>query len=169
MFQALVVSSTSKVQTQFSQASSEYSLLWLYRYMPSNIKSNEQTYRETRSNLRVDSDAPKAARQARCSANMKGNNMEWKDYDPEWLARLAEQQEPDQPWLPDAIRKCTKYHSESDAYYHFVSADNPNQEGSEWQFDYNIILEDEKEGDIVLDVLKDKRIGGIEFISRIRA
>lgn len=95
--------------------------------------------------------------------------MDWKEYDPEWLAKLAEQQRPEEPWLPKAIRKCTKYREESEAYYYFVSDENPNEEGADWQFAYNIVLEDEKEGDIVLDILKDKRIGGIEFISRIKA
>jgi hypothetical protein len=48
-----------------------------------------------------------------------------------------------------------------------VNSEKPNQKGSEWQFDENIILEHETEGTIVLDVLKDGRIGGIEFVSQI--
>jgi hypothetical protein len=34
--------------------------------------------------------------------------MVWEEYDPEWLAQLAEQQRPNESWLPDAIRRCTR-------------------------------------------------------------
>jgi len=51
-------------------------------------------------------------------------------------------------------------------YVRFVSGENANQPGAEWQFKENIVLEHETEGTIVLDVLKDGRIGGIEFISQ---
>ena len=93
--------------------------------------------------------------------------MEWKEYDPEWLAVLAEAQVPEEIWLPDALRKCTKCSVESTAYTRFVSSENPNQPGSDWQFDDNIILEDEKEGDLVLDILKGHRVGGVEFLSKL--
>ena len=48
-----------------------------------------------------------------------------------------------------------------------VSSENPNQPGSDWQFDDNIILDDEKEGDLVLDILKGYRVGGVEFLSKL--
>jgi hypothetical protein len=93
--------------------------------------------------------------------------MQWKEYDPEWLAVLAEAQVLEERWLPDAIRKCTKCLVESKAYIHFVSPENPNQLGSDWQFEDNIILEDEKEGDLVLDILTGHRVGGVEFLSKL--
>ena len=91
----------------------------------------------------------------------------WKDYDPEWLAVLAEAQVPKEPWLPDAIRRCTRHSAESKAYYHFVSSENANQPEAEWQFDTNIILEDPNEGQLVLDILKGNRVGGLEFVDKI--
>jgi len=93
--------------------------------------------------------------------------MEWKDYDPEWLAALAGVQVPEEPWLPDAIRQCTRCSVKSEAYTYFVSPENANEPGAEWQFDVNIILEDDKQGDVVLDVLKGHRVGGIEFLSKL--
>lgn len=88
-------------------------------------------------------------------------------YNPEWLARLAEKQMPAESWLPEALRKCTVYSVESAASYHFASPENANKPGAEWQFERNIILNDEKEGDLVLDILKGNRVGGVEFLNRI--
>jgi hypothetical protein len=94
-------------------------------------------------------------------------NMKWTEYDPEWLAVLAEAQVPEESWLPAAIRACTRHSVESNAYYRFVSPENANQPGAEWQFDQNIILQHPKEGMIVLDVLKGHRVGGVEFVDRL--
>lgn len=91
----------------------------------------------------------------------------WQDYDPEWLAVLAEAQVPEEQWLPAALRQINRCLVEGEAYTYFVSPENANQPGAEWQFDENIILEDEKEGDLVLDILKGHRVGGIEFLSRL--
>ncbi len=92
--------------------------------------------------------------------------MEWQDYDPEWLVQLAEQQRPYERWLPDALRKCTRFYSETETYYYFVTNEKANQAGSEWQFDYNITLRDSQHGVIILDVLKGNLIGGFEFIDK---
>jgi hypothetical protein len=93
--------------------------------------------------------------------------MDWDKYDPEWLALLAEVQLPEERWLPEAIRKCTKYHVENKAYYYFVSPKNANKLGAEWQHDRCFIINDSKEGDIVLDILKGNRVGGIEFTKKL--
>ena len=91
----------------------------------------------------------------------------WQAYDPSWLVKLAEQQLPEKPELAEALRACTRYSPESDAYYYFVSGRKPNQEGSAWQFKENISLRDPEEGELILDVLKDGRVGGVEFLSRL--
>jgi hypothetical protein len=56
---------------------------------------------------------------------------------------------------------------ESKAYYKFVDSANANQQGSKWQFKENIILEHPKFKTIVLDILENDRLGGIEFIKFI--
>jgi len=43
-----------------------------------------------------------------------------------------------------------------------------NQPGSEWQFERNMELHSPTEGWIVLDILKGQRVGGVEFVSRIK-
>jgi hypothetical protein len=80
---------------------------------------------------------------------------------------LAKEQVPEETWLPDAISSCRHAWRMSAAYTYFVNPDNPNKPGSEWQFETNILLEHPSEGTLVLDVLKGKRIGGVETIDRI--
>lgn len=95
------------------------------------------------------------------------HSLEWKPYDPTWLVQLAEEQAPERPWLSIALSKCTKGRWDSPAYVRFVEARNANQPESEWQFEENIILEHPEHGDLVLDILKEHRVGGMEFLSRV--
>lgn len=88
----------------------------------------------------------------------------WIDYDPSWLVALARDQ---QPALADALAACTRASVESDAYIHFVSSEGASQPGSQWQIACTVFLYDPRHGELVLDVLKDGRIGGIEFSDRI--
>ena len=87
--------------------------------------------------------------------------------DIEAIVELISKQEPERMDLIDQLRKQVKGSIDLKPYVRFVNSDKPNQKGSEWQFDENVILEHETEGTIVLDILKDGRIGGIEFISQI--
>lgn len=89
------------------------------------------------------------------------------DFDPEWIIELARAQVSDRTDIIETLEQCRKGTWESRAYIHFVSQKNANQPNSEWQFEENIVLEHPKKGTIVLDVLKDKKIGGIEFVSLI--
>lgn len=93
--------------------------------------------------------------------------MDWKSYDPTWLVRLARTSFPQDPWLAEALTTCTRAVQESRAYLRFVDATDANQPGSEWQFERNIVLEHPGEGDLVLDVLRGGRVGGVEFLSRL--
>lgn len=95
--------------------------------------------------------------------------MEWEPYDPQWLVKLAEEQMPEEPELAQALAACTRCTRESAYMVYFVAPSFPNQPGSAWQFDENVILEDPQEGDLVLDVLKDGRIGGVEFLTKLCA
>lgn len=91
----------------------------------------------------------------------------WKSYDPEWLAKLAEEQCPEMPWLPGALRNCRRGWWESRAYVYFAGSDRPNREDSAWRFERNAMLTDKKEGDLVLDILEGQRVGGVEFLKRL--
>ena len=93
--------------------------------------------------------------------------MKWQKYDPEWLVVLAEEQLPEEAWLPTALRACTSYSVESKSYYYFVNREDVRRRGTEWQFKRNLFLHDKKEGELVLDVLEHQKIGGLEFLARL--
>jgi hypothetical protein len=93
--------------------------------------------------------------------------MTWNPYDPAWLIELATEQLPDEAWLPKALAECTRACWASRAYVYFVDGSHPNEPGATWQFQWNLLLEDEREGMIVLDVLTGNRIGGCEFLDRL--
>jgi hypothetical protein len=90
--------------------------------------------------------------------------MKWQSYNPEWLVVLAEEQLSDFEWLPAAFACCTRCLVESKAFIYFVSPENPNQPGAEWQFERNLQLNSPQHGQIIIDVLTNQRIGGIEFL-----
>jgi hypothetical protein len=89
-------------------------------------------------------------------------------YDPSWLIAVAEEQAPDDTVLLEGLARSTHALGQNPAYVRFVSQANANQLGAEWQFERNVIFEDTPFGFVVVDVLKDGRIGGIEFVDRIR-
>ena len=93
--------------------------------------------------------------------------MKWKPYDPTWLVALAKERYPDEEWLVEALSKCTRCMLESKAYIYFVSPERPNQDRSEWQIVTNVGLYSRKEGLLILDILTDQRVGGVEFINNI--
>jgi hypothetical protein len=87
---------------------------------------------------------------------------DWTPYDP-----LAREQHPDLPWLGEALSGCTRAAWESGAYMHFVDPADANHPGSAWQFEENLVLEHPREGTIVLDILRGRRVGGAEFLRRL--
>lgn len=88
----------------------------------------------------------------------------WRPYDPSWLVAQARRQLPEQPELADAFAACVRARGAGGPYVYFVDAARPNAPGSPWQFDRNEMLEDTEFGDVVVDVLKDGRIGAIELL-----
>ncbi|OPY88313.1 MAG: hypothetical protein A4E71_00524 [Smithella sp. PtaU1.Bin162] len=82
-------------------------------------------------------------------------------YDPSWVVNLAESQMPEDAELINELKKCTKVVAYcgcgcGDPY--FV---RPHSE--DWVFDHNVVLEREDGTDVILDVMKNGRIGGIEI------
>lgn len=94
--------------------------------------------------------------------------MQKTEFHIEQIIELIKEQEPDRLDLIAELEKSERKKWIRQPYIYFVSGERPNQPGSEWQFDESIVLEHETEGTIVLDILKDGRIGGIEFLSQIR-
>jgi hypothetical protein len=85
----------------------------------------------------------------------------------EAIIELLRQQEPDRTDIIEALQNTTGGRWTNNGYYSFVDSANANQPGADWQFDENIILEQVEKGDVVLDILKGGRVGGIEFIAQI--
>lgn len=85
----------------------------------------------------------------------------------EEIIELVKQQEPDRQDVVQALQNCSGGQWTSNGYYRFVDSKNANEPNAEWQHDECIVLEQETKGDIVIDLLKSGRIGGIEFIDLI--
>ncbi len=88
-------------------------------------------------------------------------------FDIEWIIELIKEQKPERLDLVDQLERSDIRKWIRQPYIQFVSSENANQPGSDWQFDENIVLEHDTEGTIVLDILKGGRIGGIEFVNQI--
>ncbi|GAA5022035.1 hypothetical protein GCM10011506_01700 [Marivirga lumbricoides] len=86
----------------------------------------------------------------------------------EWIIDLIKEQEPNRTDLIEQLRASEIRQWIRRPYLRLVSGERPNQQGSEWQFLENIVLEHATEGTIVLDILKDGRIGGVEFLRQIK-
>jgi len=84
------------------------------------------------------------------------------DFDPDWIIDLVKVQEPLRKDIIDALKKCKKGYWNSKAWVYFADKDGP-----EWQIAENFILNHETKGLIVLDLLKNGKIGGIEFVKEI--
>ncbi|MBB3701259.1 hypothetical protein KMW28_03645 [Flammeovirga yaeyamensis] len=93
--------------------------------------------------------------------------METPEFHIDHLIKLLKEQEPQRLDLVFHLEKLITKKWELQPYIQLVSDENANETGAEWQFDENIVLEDQQQGTIVLDVLKDGRIGGIEFLDLI--
>lgn len=88
-------------------------------------------------------------------------------YDIELIVSLIKLQHPVEIEVAKNFEQCKKGYWISKAYIHFVAPIKPNQPGSKWKFDRNIVLEDESEGTIIIDILKENKIGGVEFVNQI--
>ena len=92
---------------------------------------------------------------------------DWEPYNPTWLVELAREQRPEAAWLPGALAVCTRCLRESDAYLFFVDPHHENESGAAWQFHSNLDFQSPTEGLIVLDILTNHRVGGVEFLHKI--
>lgn len=88
-------------------------------------------------------------------------------FEPAWIVAAVEKCFPENRKLAEAAARCTRYLSGTEFYVHFVSSENANVPGVEWQHDYCEVLEETPYGEVVLDILKDGRIGGIEFLHQV--
>ena len=94
--------------------------------------------------------------------------VETNKFNLDWIIDLVKVQEPDRTDIIEALADCKNGKWESQAYVYYINPKNANQPGADWQFQENIVLEHEKEGTIVIDFLKDGKVGEIEFVKYIK-
>lgn len=87
------------------------------------------------------------------------DRIPWTSFDPHWLVELAEAQKPEIPWLAEALRQCVKAQISNDINGSVYFVDR-----MEGKFSSNIILLSKNHGKVVLDILKDGRVGGYSII-----
>ncbi len=94
--------------------------------------------------------------------------MRFKPFDPTWLVELAKRERPDLPWLSESLARCSQCHwKRSRIYVYFVDPESANQPGADWQYHETVSLAHPKFGCIMLDVLQDNKVGGVEFYDRL--
>ena len=82
-------------------------------------------------------------------------------YDPSWLIELAKKQIPEEPEIIKSLELCTTivgFCSCGCGDPYFIDPGS-----GQWDFDYNLVLEREDHIEIILDIMKDKRVGRIEI------
>jgi len=89
--------------------------------------------------------------------------LKFDDYDPSWLVRLA-QDATCHPDLAGALSKCTRAFVSSADYIYFVDGAGANKPGAEWQIDRTETIQGPDDQVVILDLLKDGRVGGVELI-----
>ena len=89
--------------------------------------------------------------------------LQFDDNDPGWLVELARASD-SRPELVEALNKCTRAFVRSADYVYFVDNALANRPGAEWQFDRNEGIEGPNDQLVILDLLKDGRVGGVELI-----
>lgn len=85
-------------------------------------------------------------------------------FDPTLFARLARDQWQDEPDLCAAWLRCTMEWPKDDLYTHFMP---PMERQHRWNFRASLFLSHPTLGTLVVDVLKDGSIGGMEYLDRV--
>jgi hypothetical protein len=85
----------------------------------------------------------------------------------EEIIELVRQQEPRRKDIIKSLKKSTRGKWTSSKYYEFPCSKMSKKKDLQWNFYENILLEHAFLGLIVLDVLKNGSIAGIEFINLI--
>ncbi|HEX9758536.1 MAG TPA: hypothetical protein VGB26_12195 [Nitrospiria bacterium] len=91
--------------------------------------------------------------------------LECEPYDPTWLVELAKKQLRDEPWIAEALKKCT-WCFKSKNHIYFINPENPNEPGSAFQHEKCISLISPTEGWLLLDILEGNHVGAVEFAEK---
>lgn len=84
--------------------------------------------------------------------------MNFRPYDPAWLIDSVKKQFPKEAELHKALALCTQVAGEEPVLY-FV-----DPQSNDWHVARDFRVNDTPKGDVEIDILKDGRIGGLEFL-----
>ncbi len=90
----------------------------------------------------------------------------WQPYDPEWLVRLVRAQCPHEAAVDAALQQCTRAHVVSARRTRFVSGFHPKRANSPWEFERHLRLDCPEHGALLLDILRNGQVGGVEYLDR---
>jgi uncharacterized protein YuzE len=82
-------------------------------------------------------------------------------FDPTPLVERARALNPPRPELADALAACVSGHYDGPAYVYFVAPDEPGREIVE------TVRLDGRGGDVLVDLLRDGRVAGVELLYRL--
>ena len=95
--------------------------------------------------------------------------MEWTSFDSTWLIELVKQQLPEEGWLLDSLFRVNRAQYDGVSYYLFIEREKASDGNVDWEFNRNIKLRDPERGEIVLDILNNNEVAGMEVLSRYEA
>ena len=84
-----------------------------------------------------------------------------------WITELVRNQEPGRADLIQQLEKCPIRRWIRQPYVRLISSKGMKQSDAKLAIAENVVLDHETEGAIVLDILNDGRIMGVEFLSQI--
>ena len=90
----------------------------------------------------------------------------WEDHDPKWLIYLIRTQHPAEQEIVTALKNCTRWRRDDEGYFFFLGTNETGASGDRLTVSRCIELCSEDEGQLILDVLADGRLLGIQFLDR---
>ncbi len=94
-------------------------------------------------------------------------NSPGEHFDPTSLVKLARRQWSNRRDLADSFARCTRQWPRNELYTYFINPYTPDKPGCRWDFAMNLMLSCPERGVLVVDIMKDCSIGGIEFLDRV--
>jgi len=87
----------------------------------------------------------------------------WAEYDPTWLVDLAVSELPEEKWLSQALLTCTRSVRQPTQarVVFFVDPCEAGVPSAEWAYQESLVFESHPDGPVVLEILKDHRIGSV--------
>jgi hypothetical protein len=87
-------------------------------------------------------------------------------FDPAWLVELAEKQWADEPFIAEALKQCTEGWWDDPGFIYFTDFFYPRDFCLPWFKKQGYFMKHETKGIVQLDMLRNGKIGGIQFLRK---